>query len=557
MPEQWRRLAIACICGGSLMAHAAPSSSYYEIDQFPVSTNATMMAYSPAHGALILKNSASAVVAIRIATRQATTRFANTQFTDISLAPSGRYLFAADYGFENIGYGTPQGSQYVHRLDLATMSWDVRTAYIAGRVQAVSDTQLLLMSLDQWVTFTNNSWGPGLALTTLNSGQSYWGPAYYAGVYSGDFRYDYRTGRLLHGNRGISSPEVQAFRLVNNQFVRQEGSGTYGSAYNGGGTTVLATDGSAFYYGALKVDALDVSHNLRTFPEWIYAANGQIALGNGKVYDANTGALLSILPFSTTVYAMNPSGGSFWAFDPATTTVHYYSALPAPAAYSDLAFTALTPCRLYDSRSSQGGAGTWVALSTNTINVGPHASYSFQGGSPGDCGVLAGMVTGEIAAIMASVSTVNQAEPGYLTFFPSGATNPFPTTVTQAFPSGPVQTSFVIMPTDANPPVSISGYTTARTDAIIDIVGYFAKPKTAALDCYTSAPVTLPVASGTVAQPAGEACAAGYTYVDTLCGSDSLKVTLFGTNGSCSYGNFDSVARNVEARSKCCRTAGR
>ena len=551
-----RTLTIACIAlGVSLTAGAAPSSGYYEIDSFAVPTNAVMMAYSPAYGTLILKNTASAVVSIRVATRQATTRLANTQFTDISLAPSGRYLFAADYGGENIGYGSPANPQYVHRLDLANTTWDIRTAYIAGNVQAVSDTQLILKSRDQWVTFTNNSWGPGLALTVLNSSNGSFAPGYYALAYDGDFRYDFRTGRLVHAEPG---GPVTAFKLVNNEFVKQEGGyGSSSGSYGGGSTAVLATDGSAFYTGPAKLDPLDVSHVLRTFPESIYGANGEIALGNGKVYDANTGALLMILPFSTTVYAMNPSGGSFWAFDPATTTAHHYSALPAPAAYSDLEFTALTPCRLYDSRASQGGAGRWTASSTHTINVGPVVSYAFEGGSPGDCGVLAGMVSGQIAAIMASVSTVNQAGSGFLTFYPTGATNPFPTSVTQAFQAGSVQTSFVIMPTDANPPVYISGYTTAGTDAIIDIVGYFTKPKSAALECYYTDYTTTSIAGGGDSILAGGACSAGYSYIETICQPDSLLVTLFGTNGSCSHHNGDIFAHNVWAYSKCCRAAGR
>src|SRR5262249_3814830 len=106
----------------------------------------------------------------------------------------------------------------------------------------------------------------------------------------------------------------------------QEGSGTYGSAQGYGQNVVLATDGSAFYYGALQVDALDVTHDLRAFPEKIYAANGSVAFGDGKYYDAHTGALLGMLPFSTTVSALNPSGDDFLAFDPASMTVHHFVA---------------------------------------------------------------------------------------------------------------------------------------------------------------------------------------------------------------------------------------
>ena len=302
---------ICVVC--AFLSRGAAALTYGEIDSFAAPTNAVMMIYSPTMDALVLKNSSSAIVAIDISSREPTTRLANTSFTDMSLSPSGRYVFAADYGGENIGYGTPSGTSYVHRLDLNNMSWDLRTAYIAGNVQAVSDTQVILKSIDQWVTFTNNVWGSGNALVPLNTPSPGWGPGYYASVYSGDFRYDLRTGRLLHGNSGLSSQEIQAFRIVNNEFVKQEGSGGYGSAQGYGTNVVLATDGSAFYYGALQVDPLNVAHNLRVFPEKIYAANGGVALGNGKYYNAHTGALLGTLPFSTTIYALNPSGDDFWA----------------------------------------------------------------------------------------------------------------------------------------------------------------------------------------------------------------------------------------------------
>jgi hypothetical protein len=316
-----RVLSIGSICGiCAFLPRDAAALTYTEVDSFAAPTNATMMIYSPTMDALVLKNAGSAIVAIDIESREPTTRPANSLFTDMSLSPSGRYVFAADYGGENIGYGTPRDTSYVHRLDLTAMTWDMRTAYIAGNVQAVSDTQVILKSIDQWVTFTNNAWGSGNALVLLNTPA----PSYYASVYAGDFRYDVRTGRLLHGNAGLSSQEIQAFRIANNEFVKQEGSGTYGSAQGYGGTVVLATDGSALYYGALQVDPLDVTHNVRVFPEQIYAASGSVAFGNGKYYDAHTGVLLGALPFSTTIYAMNPSGDDFWAFDPASTTVHHF-----------------------------------------------------------------------------------------------------------------------------------------------------------------------------------------------------------------------------------------
>jgi hypothetical protein len=297
--------------------------TYTDVGSFKAPTNATQMEYSSIYNTLVVKNSASAISVIDLTTGQNTMHFANYRFTDISLSPDGRYIFAADYGGENIGYGTPANTSYVHRLDISNSIWSTKSAYIAGNIEATSNDTFVLMSSDQWVTFTNNSWGTDAnSVTPLGS-------TYYASVYSGNFDYDTNTGRLIHGNSGSSSQEIQAFRLVNNQFIRQEDSGVYGSAQSYGGSVIFATDGSAFYYGNLQVDALDVTHNLNTFPELIYAATGDVAFGAGNYFDATSGDLLGSLGFNALSYAFNPSGKEFWAYNPNTSTIHHFQALAA------------------------------------------------------------------------------------------------------------------------------------------------------------------------------------------------------------------------------------
>ncbi len=381
---------------------AAGGLDFREIDSFAVPTNATMMVFAPEAGVLVLKNSGSAAAVIDVATRQSALRLANGLFTDITLSPSRTYAFLADYGGENIGYGTPASPSYVHRLDLFDWTWEIRSAYIAGNVQAISDVQVVLKSLDQWVSFTNNAWGTGDALVLLSTPS----PAWWAGVYFGDFRWDSRYGRLIHGNSNLSSQEIQAFRIVDNNFVPQEGSGTYGTAQGYGGTVVLATDGSAFYYGRLQVDPLDVTHNTRVFPEKIYAANGRIALGNGNVYHAPTGALLGTLPFQTTVYAMNPDGEDFWAYDALTTTVHHF--LPAASFYT------VTPCRLVDTRDAPG------PFSGPALTSGAGRTFVLAG----RCGIPS-----TAAVLAANVTVTEPTAPGFLTIYPADAVRPLASNV--------------------------------------------------------------------------------------------------------------------------------
>ena len=150
----------------------------------------------------------------------------------------------------------------------------------------------------------------------------------------------------------------------------------------------------------------------------------------------------------------------------------------SPAAYAGLVFTAVTTCRILDSRVSQGGSGPWTAGSSNLIKIGPYSTgyatgAGAQGGSATSCGLDALAGPGQVAVIMAAVSTVVQSGPGYLTFFPNGAANPGATSVSQWYQPGYVQTSFVLIPTDLVGTVAASGFTSATTEVIIDVVGYF------------------------------------------------------------------------------------
>jgi len=449
--------AIATVGGCLLSLLVGPvlqAMTFHEIGSFGVPTQARELIYSPSANVLALKNTASEIVAIDLGTGGMTSRLANYRFTDMSLSPSGRYVFAADYGGENIGYGTPAGQSYVHRLDLVTKTWEMRTAYIAYNVQAVSDTQIILKSIDQWVTFTNNEWGTGSALVTLNTPSGYWGPAYYPGVYFGDFRYDYRTQRLIHGGLNSSSDEITAFRIVNNDFVPQEGSGTYGTAQGFGGTVALATDGSAFYYGRLQVDALDVRSNIRAFPELIFAATGRIAFGNGNCYDTHTGLLLGALPFATTVYALNPSGDDFWAYDPATTTVHHF----APDAAASM-FMPLTPCRAVDTRNPVGPRGG-PALGT--------AARSFP--LVGACGIPS-----DAKSVALNVTAVAPTHDGDLRLY--AADTPSPIATAHSFRAGTTRANNAIAAVSADGSAALAVQADmpvgGTVDVIVDVVGFF------------------------------------------------------------------------------------
>jgi hypothetical protein len=233
------------------------------------------------------------------------------------LAPDESALYAADYGGTNIGYATPSKASYVHRYDLEGRKWERRQApKIAYHIEVVDPWRFLLLEQDQWVAASLNRWEQGQEKVTEL--------ARLGSNYAGDFEYDPRTGRVYHGNSGISSPEISVYRVVGDTLRPAGQTDTYGSASKGGGSATLSVDGSRFYYGRLQVEALDVKHNLTTFPEVIVAASRDLAFGQKGYYNAQTGEKVGSLDFETTAYAVSPDGMSVWAFDPSKTMLHQY-----------------------------------------------------------------------------------------------------------------------------------------------------------------------------------------------------------------------------------------
>ncbi len=278
------------------------------------------MEFSPQHNLLFLRTLGGAVHVIDVATQiSIDLRLANYQFNDFDLTPDERYLFVADYG-GSTGNGQPLNPSWVHRFDLVSRTWELREIpQVAFRIEAVSDSRYLLVE-DRNDDLILNSWGStSEELDRINV----W--------YNGDFEYDHRTGRIYHGNSGSSSHEIIVRRLVGDELRQAVGTGTYGSAQDGGGTAVLSSDGQQFYYGPLQVEALDVTNNLNFFAEKIYAATGDFAFGEFAFYSSHDGAMLGSLGFSTQVYAVSDDGEHVWAFDPSTDELHRYVVLETVA----------------------------------------------------------------------------------------------------------------------------------------------------------------------------------------------------------------------------------
>ncbi len=282
------------------------------------SSAVSQMAFSNQYDLMFVRDGTQDIRVFNVATKsQISILDPNTAFTDITISPSGAYLYAADYGGTNIGYGTPSGISYVDRFDMVTDTWTSAPApAIAYEIKAVNDQQVLLQQQNQWIYITLNNYSPG-SMTQLASAGTF---------YYGDMQYDPKTGRVYHGDSGSTSNEIEVMTVSGSSLNYTQDTGVYGSAQNGGGTSVLSTDGADFYYGSLQVAASNVTQNLNTFPEPIYSANRNFAFGNGDYYYPATATLAGSFSYATTVYAEGPNGADVWALQTSgtTDTLHHY-----------------------------------------------------------------------------------------------------------------------------------------------------------------------------------------------------------------------------------------
>ena len=219
----------------------------------------------------------------------------------------------------------------------------------------------------------------------------------------------------------------------------------------------------------------------------------------------------------------------------------------------DLVFTPITPCRIVDTRNA---GGPIAATQTRSFNAAGQSSYAGQGGNAGNCGLQSEVPT----AVALNVTAVVPAGAGYATVFPYNTTRPNAASVNYA--AGAIVNNAIIARIP-NPAASFdfSIYSFAASDYVVDIVGYFAPPRTTALQCLDTNYVSTTIAAGATGQAAAPACAAGYTSVHLDCESSSWSMPIVYLThkggGLCGARNGGATSATLSAARRCCRVPGR
>ena len=221
---------------------------------------------------------------------------------------------------------------------------------------------------------------------------------------------------------------------------------------------------------------------------------------------------------------------------------------------ADLVYTPVTPCRLFDTRPSQGGTGPIAAAGTKNFLIWGQSSYAAQGGKASDCGITAGSNT---AAVALNVTVVTPAAGGFVTAYPFGAA--LPTSATVNFQAGDIaRGNFTVAKINQAGSFDLSVFSTSLVDVVGDVVGYYSKPKQTALLCYTTAANSVAINPAQASGVSAAACATNYSSTGIYCDSTNANVVVISNNSTTCYGkNIGSTAYNLLASQRCCSIPGR
>lgn len=227
----------------------------------------------------------------------------------------------------------------------------------------------------------------------------------------------------------------------------------------------------------------------------------------------------------------------------------------------DLVFTAVTPCRIVDTRVAGGPIAANSSRAFLGLAVNSGANFTSQGGSGTNCNVA----SVGASAIMINVTAVTPSGAGFATVYKSGESRPLAASVN--YTTGAIVNNSVVV--GVPNPLAITDfvvYTFAQSDYVVDIVGYFSPPQATNLQCTQTALQSFTIAAGASNFFNNPLCPAGYHEVMPYCYSSDAGVNSAGSGVNsntaglatfCAWHNTTGGSRTVFGGSICCRVPGR
>lgn len=231
------------------------------------------------------------------------------------------------------------------------------------------------------------------------------------------------------------------------------------------------------------------------------------------------------------------------------------------SAATDLVFTPVPSCRIFDTRIA---GGALVANTARNFDVTAVSDYSSQGGESSNCGGLG--AAGSFAALAVNFTIINPNVSGTLKAYPLGASAPVVAS-SMSFAAGEVRSNFAIVKLDQGASANeLTLLSTAGAHVTADVVGFFAVPVATALECIDTESAAVNINAGSFATRSTPACGAGYTITGGGCSTSNFDgrvvtsrtiVTSTSQTHFCAFRNEGSAAIDGIAYGRCCRVPGR
>ena len=235
----------------------------------------------------------------------------------IDLTADERFLFVVDIGYYNKDKRYPSLSKYdakIHRYDIVSGQWVTKDVDFGdfgyfGHIQAISRNRI--------VQITNNGIGDRLALYEYTDDDQT--PILrldsdHGACSSGPTEYDHRSQRFYCASR--NSDKISSLQILGSQFgIVQTDRFNDIMVEDSGDRFTISSDQEHIYRGRYQMKLGTRLRAIRSFPEHILAATGEVIVGTKGFYDALSTNLIQRLGEANRFASASSSGTNIWRGD--------------------------------------------------------------------------------------------------------------------------------------------------------------------------------------------------------------------------------------------------
>lgn len=268
------------------------------------------------------------------------TMFIGSSPTDLDMDRAGQELFVANLGSAQIAVVNLDTRTVARNLIVDTNGiWDGNPY----RLACMTAGRLAWTSFDQWNSIKLIDTATGVRVSDIGS------------IYQPSLTASPDGTHLYAGESGISTGHVYRFDIVNGLLAQADVSNGFGFTSP---NVRMSGDGNFTYYGGKKLNSLSLRSELGTFAEITAAANfdGSLVVGDTRVFDGNTFAIIRQLPITGGLKVFGPDGHTLYSYDPVSTRLYVLDVSP-PVPAPGLTLTRGRNTSATPARSRVSGSG--------------------------------------------------------------------------------------------------------------------------------------------------------------------------------------------------------